>query len=242
MNLAWCGLDIFYFLQVSLKEARTVVPSYAGSYWYLRSMNSCFYARNHYNSAGHWSKYQTAYTWSSSFCKFNFIFFEDHSNMLKVISFFPYMNKLLLLKNIFSSIEYRAFSLPYPHTQNGQKCIRNCVILWLWKQVMFCVRALFCWCLTKSKTKPILKLLLLLKKKYFLSKEPSLVCLILPGVFFFNSFVTDTRSILIPPSTSLNSELSQFGCMYVNVLWEKNWKMSVVILMSLYERKCKIEE
>lgn len=37
------------------------------------------------------------------FCKFNFIFFEDDSNMLKKM-LVPYMNILLLLKNIFSSV------------------------------------------------------------------------------------------------------------------------------------------
>ena len=169
--------------KVSLKEARTVVPSYAGSYWYLRSMNSCFYARNHYNSAGHWSKYQTAYTWSSSFCKFNFIFFEDHSNMLKII-FFPYMNKLYSWKIFSPALSTELPLHPAPPTQKGQKCILNSVILWLWRQVMFCVPALFSCCLTKSKTKPILKLLLWLKKKYFLSKEPSLICLINQVCFF----------------------------------------------------------
>uniref|UniRef100_A0ABI7WS28 Ubiquitin-like domain-containing CTD phosphatase 1 n=7 Tax=Laurasiatheria TaxID=314145 RepID=A0ABI7WS28_FELCA len=54
--------------QVSVKEARTVITSYMSSYrGYLRSRTSCFSARNHYDSAGHCSEYQTAYTWSSSF-------------------------------------------------------------------------------------------------------------------------------------------------------------------------------
>lgn len=54
------------------------------------------------------------------FCKFNFIFFEDHSNMLKIkIPFPPHGNILLLLKNIFSSIEYWVF-LP-THTQKVDK-------------------------------------------------------------------------------------------------------------------------
>lgn len=38
------------------------------------------------------------------FCKFNFIFFEDDSNMLKKKMLVPSMNILLLLKNIFSSV------------------------------------------------------------------------------------------------------------------------------------------
>uniref|UniRef100_A0ABI7WTC5 Ubiquitin-like domain-containing CTD phosphatase 1 n=1 Tax=Felis catus TaxID=9685 RepID=A0ABI7WTC5_FELCA len=55
-------------LKVSVKEARTVITSYMSSYrGYLRSRTSCFSARNHYDSAGHCSEYQTAYTWSSSF-------------------------------------------------------------------------------------------------------------------------------------------------------------------------------
>lgn len=44
------------------------------------------------------------------FCKFNFIFFEDHSNMLKKKNtFFPHVNILLLLKNTFSSIVLNFF-------------------------------------------------------------------------------------------------------------------------------------
>lgn len=59
------------------------------------------------------------------FCKFNFIFFEDHSNMLKIFSFFPYVNILLLLKNIFSRIEYWVFSL-HVHKKGTKMYIQQC--------------------------------------------------------------------------------------------------------------------
>lgn len=36
------------------------------------------------------------------FCKFNFIFFEDHSNMLKILSFPPLCEYIVTLKKILS--------------------------------------------------------------------------------------------------------------------------------------------
>lgn len=36
------------------------------------------------------------------FCKFNFIFFEDHSNMLKILSLFPLCEYIVTLEKIFS--------------------------------------------------------------------------------------------------------------------------------------------
>lgn len=117
------------------------------------------------------------------FCKFNFIFFEDDSNMLKkIILFFPCVNMLLLLKSIFSTIEYWVF---FPHTkENGQKCILNSVIFWLWKQVTSCGFVSFFCCLTKSQTHLETTALPCKTKKKFLSEEPSLLCLKSPEVFF----------------------------------------------------------
>lgn len=98
------------------------------------------------------------------FCKFNFIFFEDHSNMLKIF-FFPYVNILLLVKNIFSRIEYWGVPLtPHSHKKSGQKCILNNIILRFWK-LCFTFLPYLCCCWTKSKTNSILKLLLFLLKQ-----------------------------------------------------------------------------
>lgn len=76
------------------------------------------------------------------FCKFNFIFFEDHSNMLKIF-FFPYVNILLLMKNVFSRIESWGVPLtPHSHKKKwtemytqqyhfeifGNYVLRSCLI------------------------------------------------------------------------------------------------------------------
>lgn len=157
MNLAWYGLDIFILFLAGISQ-RSKDSSYK-LYWQLLKILEIhellalmleiiiIVLDTEANT-------RLLILGLPVFCKFNFIFFEAHSNMLKnknkqkKTPFFPGKNILLLLKNIFSSIEYWVFFPTYTK-KSGQKCIFNNVILWLWKQVMSCVFASL-WCLTKS--------------------------------------------------------------------------------------------
>lgn len=98
------------------------------------------------------------------FCKFNFIFFEDHSNMLKIF-FFPYVNILLLMKNVFSRIESWGVPLtPHSHKKVDRN-VYSTISFWDFWKLCFTFLPYLCCCWTKSKTNSILNLLLFLLKQ-----------------------------------------------------------------------------
>ena len=65
------------------------------------------------------------------FCKFNFIFFEDHSNTpkkKKKTTFFPLYEYTVTPEKYF--LQHRVLNfIPHTHTKSGQKCMLNNVIL-----------------------------------------------------------------------------------------------------------------
>lgn len=119
------------------------------------------------------------------FCKFNFIFFEDHSNTLKKEEKSSPYEYTATLKNILSSIEW-ASTPAHTQTQSGRNVYLTMSFVTL-ETNMSRVFVSMC-CLSPTHLETTVFLFKTKKRNVFIS-EPNLVCLKSPRFFFFHSFV-----------------------------------------------------